>query len=138
MGSENIFLHSMQHKQSIAELVRDINVLCHHAITLTLLMFFFVSSLFIVFLQQLNAPMWQMSNSEHDGLTTNGIAVMRPTGTFESGVSPGEWREVTVMGSVRKLRAQRSSRSPGEPVSFTASSCSLVCVDSVLCLVNLI
>lgn len=65
---------------------------------------------------QANAPMWRMPSQEHDGLTTNGIAYMRPTGTFESGVSPGEWREVTVMGNVRKLRAQRSSRIPGESV----------------------
>lgn len=57
-----------------------------------------------------------MASQEHDGLTTNGIAFMRPIGTFEWGVSPGEWREVTVMGNVRKLRAQRSSRTPGEPV----------------------
>ncbi len=60
--------------------------------------------------------MWQMPNLEHDGLTTNGVAFMRPTGTFESGVTPGEWREVTVMGNVRKLRAQRSARIPGIPV----------------------
>ncbi len=66
---------------------------------------------------QVNAPMWKMSSGEHDGLTTNGIAFMRPSGTFESGVSPGEWREVTVMGSVRTLRVQRSSRQPGEAVS---------------------
>lgn len=61
--------------------------------------------------------MWKMPNQEHDGLTTNGIAFMRPTGTFESGVCPGEWREVTVMGNVRKLRDQRSSRDPGDSVS---------------------
>lgn len=67
--------------------------------------------------------MWQMSNLEHDGLTTNGIAFMRPTGTFESGVCPGEWHEVTVMGNVRRLRAQRSSRSPGMPVSVQQVVC---------------
>ncbi len=61
--------------------------------------------------------MWQMPSLEHDGLTTNGVAFMRPTGTFESGVCPGEWREVTVMGNVRSLREQRSSRIPGEQVS---------------------
>ena len=65
------------------------------------------------------APTWQQSSGECDSLTTNGVALMRPVGTFESGVSPGEWREVTVMGNVRKLRAQRSSRIPGEPVSVT-------------------
>ena len=60
--------------------------------------------------------MWKMPNHEHDGLTTNGIAFMRPTGTFESGVAPGEWREVTVMGNVRALREQRSARIPGNSV----------------------
>ncbi len=63
------------------------------------------------------APTWQLPTGEHDGLTTNGVAFMRPVGVFESGVMPGEWREVTVMGNVRKLRAQRSSRLPGDPVS---------------------
>ena len=41
---------------------------------------------------------------------------MRPVGVFESGVSPGEWREVTVSGHVRKMREMRSARSPGEEV----------------------
>ena len=41
---------------------------------------------------------------------------MRPVGVFESGVSPGGWREVTVNGHVRKMREERSSRVPGEEV----------------------
>ena len=36
---------------------------------------------------------------------------------FESGVEPGEWREVTVMGNIRERRPLRSSREPGPPVS---------------------
>ena len=78
-----------------------------------------------------------MPSLEHDGLTTNGIAFMRPTGTFESGVAPGEWREVTVMGNVRKLRAQRSSRIPGSPVSHVSFSvCCVVfcCVCASVCM----
>ena len=67
---------------------------------------------------QVNAPIWTLPTREHDGLTTNGVAFMRPTGSFESGVHPGEWREVTVMGNVCKLRPQRSSRTPGEIVSL--------------------
>ena len=63
------------------------------------------------------APTWQLRTGEHDGLTTNGVAFMRPVGNFESGVSPGEWQEVTVMGNTRKLRNQRSSRIPGDTVS---------------------
>ena len=67
---------------------------------------------------QLNAPKWQMPNLEYDGLTTNGITFMRPTGTYESGVAPGKWRKVTVMGNVCKLRAKRSSKIPGSLVSL--------------------
>lgn len=63
-----------------------------------------------------NAPMWQTVSGEHDGLTTNGVAFMRPVGIFESGVAPSEWREVSVMGNVLKLREQRSSRNPGASV----------------------
>ena len=69
------------------------------------------------------APTWTTSGGDYDGLTTNGVAFMRPTGNFESGVEPGEWREVTVMGSVRQLRKQRSARIPGDPVS-----CLFVCL----------
>ena len=50
---------------------------------------------------------------------------MRPVGVFESGVSPGEWREVTVNGQVRKMRKERSSRSPGVEVSISHSCSSL-------------
>ncbi len=42
---------------------------------------------------------------------------MRPVGTFESGVTPSEWREASVMGNMLKLREQRSARTPGESVS---------------------
>ena len=54
---------------------------------------------------------------------------MRPVGNFESGVSPGEWREVTVMGNVRKLRTQRSSRIPGDPVRSPLIALSIVCIE---------
>ncbi|CAI8030835.1 E3 ubiquitin-protein ligase pellino homolog 2 [Geodia barretti] len=59
------------------------------------------------------APSWQNRSGEYDGVTTNGVAYMRPVGVFESGVSPGEWREVTVNGHVRKMRKERSSRCTG-------------------------
>jgi pellino protein len=62
------------------------------------------------------APSWQNRSGEYDGVTTNGVAYMRPVGVFESGVSPGEWREVTVNGHVRKMRKERSSRCPGVEV----------------------
>ena len=64
------------------------------------------------------APTWVDSiTGDTDGLTTNGVAILRPIGAFESGVEPGEWMEVTVMGNVRKMRPERSSRIPNSPVS---------------------
>ena len=65
---------------------------------------------------QTMAPTW-VTFEGSDGLTTNGVVVMHPQGYFEPGVEGGAWQEVTVMGNVRKMRAKRSSRSPGEPVS---------------------
>lgn len=63
------------------------------------------------------APTWVDSiTGDTDGLTTNGVAILRPIGAFESGVEPGEWMEVTVMGNVRKMRPERSSRIPNSPL----------------------
>ena len=67
------------------------------------------------------APSWQNRSGEYDGVTTNGVAYMRPVGVFESGVSPGEWREVTVNGHVRKMRKERSSRCTGVEVRISPS-----------------
>jgi pellino protein len=63
------------------------------------------------------APTWSSgATNESDGLTTNGVMLMHPSGYFEQGVSPGEWREVTVMGNIRKVRAKRSAKTPGSPI----------------------
>ncbi|XP_019850677.1 PREDICTED: pellino isoform X1 [Amphimedon queenslandica] len=63
------------------------------------------------------APTWSDSETgATDGLTTNGVTLLRPQGVFESGVEPGEWREVTVMGNLRERRPLRSSREPGPPI----------------------
>ena len=68
-------------------------------------------------LLQTLAPTWLSPKSnESDGLTTNGVMFMRPSGHFEPGVASGPWREVTVMGGVRELRAKRSSKTPGAEV----------------------
>ena len=64
------------------------------------------------------APTWIDSvTGDTDGLTTNGITILRPVGVFESGVEPAQWQEVTVMGNIREMRPQRSSRTPGSAVS---------------------
>ena len=70
-------------------------------------------------LLQTLSPTWSSgANNESDGLTTNGILLMHPSGYFEQGVTPGEWRVVTVMRSIRKTQLKRSSKSPGSPVSL--------------------
>ena len=64
-------------------------------------------------------PTWSSgANNKSDGLTTNGILLMHSSGYFEQGVTSGEWREGTVMGSIRKTRLKRSSKSPGSPASL--------------------
>ena len=65
------------------------------------------------------APTWIDVNGDSDGLTTNGVAILRPVGSFESGVEPGQWMEVTVMGNIRKMRPERSTRTPNSPVGKT-------------------
>ena len=75
--------------------------------------------LYYILFFQAAAPTWSDSETgTTDALTTNGITLLRPKGVFESGVEPGEWREVTVMGNVRERRPLRSSRELGSPVSI--------------------
>ncbi len=60
------------------------------------------------------ATKWQ-ENGNMDGLTTNGVLLMHPEGEFVGGGGkPGEWREVSVDGSVFSLREARSSSKRGE------------------------
>ncbi|XP_071962354.1 E3 ubiquitin-protein ligase pellino homolog 1-like [Antedon mediterranea] len=48
-----------------------------------------------------------------DGLTTNGILIMKPIGGFDGNAKPGVWREVSVCGHVYKLRETRSAQERG-------------------------
>lgn len=49
-----------------------------------------------------------------DGLTTNGILLMHPQGSFCGGDSePGVWREVSVCGGIYTLRESRSAQQRG-------------------------
>ncbi|XP_054721199.1 protein pellino-like [Uloborus diversus] len=57
------------------------------------------------------ATKWQQ-NGEIDGLTTNGILIMHPQGSFSAG-QPGIWREVSVGGGVYALRESRSAPEKG-------------------------
>ncbi|XP_069681572.1 protein pellino isoform X3 [Periplaneta americana] len=59
------------------------------------------------------ATKWQESR-EIDGLTTNGVLIMHPRGSFCGGeAKPGLWREVSVGGGVFSLRESRSAQQKG-------------------------
>ncbi|XP_044730728.1 protein pellino isoform X1 [Chrysoperla carnea] len=59
------------------------------------------------------ATKWQ-ENREIDGLTTNGVLIMHPRGSFcGGGAKGGLWREVSVGGGVFSLRESRSAQQKG-------------------------
>ncbi|XP_025105862.1 protein pellino-like [Pomacea canaliculata] len=47
------------------------------------------------------------SEDDIDGLTTNGVFVMKPVGGFTPSAKPGVWREISVGGNVFSLRESR-------------------------------
>ncbi|KTG06860.1 hypothetical protein cypCar_00035660 [Cyprinus carpio] len=51
-----------------------------------------------------------------DGLTTNGILVMRPQHGFTCESKAGSWREISVCGNVFMPRETRSAQKPGKLV----------------------
>nr|CAD7195264.1 unnamed protein product [Timema douglasi] len=62
------------------------------------------------------ATKWQELR-EIDGLTTNGVLIMHPSGSFVGGEpNIGRWREVSVGGGVFKLRESRSAQQKGSVV----------------------
>jgi hypothetical protein len=68
-------------------------------------------------LLQEKATKWH-ENGEIDGLTTNGVLVMHPRGSFCGGEAKcGLWREVSVGGGVYSVRGPRSAQRKGEVVS---------------------
>ena len=76
------------------------------------------------------APTWTDAiTGTTDGLTTNGIAILRPVGVFESGVNPDQWHEITVMGNVRQMRPNRLVREPGAPVIYSLIKLKFICDD---------
>lgn len=46
---------------------------------------------------------------EIDGLTTNGVFIMKPQEGFYPPGKPGVWREVSVGGAIYPLRESRSA-----------------------------
>lgn len=44
-----------------------------------------------------------------DGLTTNGVFIMKPQGGFNASSVPGMWREISVGGAIYPLRESRST-----------------------------
>jgi hypothetical protein len=68
---------------------------------------------------QEKATKWQ-ENREIDGLTTNGVLIMHPRGSFCGGEAKfGLWREVSVGGGVFSLRESRSAQQKGLVVSVS-------------------
>jgi hypothetical protein len=69
---------------------------------------------------QEKATKWH-ENGQIDGLTTNGVLVMHPRGSFCGGEAKcGMWREVSVEGGVFSVRGPRSSQRKGVAVSVLA------------------
>lgn len=62
------------------------------------------------------AAKWWCSDSQMDGLTTNGVLVMRPRHGFTCESKPGPWREISVCGNVFTLRETRSAQKRGKLV----------------------
>ncbi|XP_026103628.1 E3 ubiquitin-protein ligase pellino homolog 1-like [Carassius auratus] len=62
------------------------------------------------------AAKWWCSDSQMDGLTTNGVLVMRPQHGFTCESKAGSWREISVCGNVFKLRESRSTQKHGKPL----------------------
>lgn len=62
------------------------------------------------------ATKWETS-LDMDGLTTNGILIMHPNGSFSEGNgTPGIWREVSIGGAIYSLRMSRSAPVKGNAV----------------------
>uniref|UniRef100_A0A8C0IXA4 Pellino E3 ubiquitin protein ligase family member 3 n=1 Tax=Chelonoidis abingdonii TaxID=106734 RepID=A0A8C0IXA4_CHEAB len=68
------------------------------------------------------AAKWRMPDGLMDGLTTNGVLVMHPTGGFSEDSAPGVWREISVCGNVYALRDSRSAQQRGKLVRETESN----------------
>lgn len=71
-----------------------------------------------VFFFKEKATKWQENGREIDGLTTNGVLIMHPKGSFCGGEAKfGSWLETSVGGGVFSLRESRSAQQIGRPVS---------------------
>lgn len=63
------------------------------------------------------ATKWQEGRGEIDGLTTNGVLIWHPRGSFCGGdAKTGLWREVSVGGGIFSLRQTRSAQQKGKVV----------------------
>ena len=65
---------------------------------------------------QEKATKWY-SGGEIDGLTTNGVLIVRPVGGFSQGSKAGVWREASVGGGIYALRDSRSTPQKNSLVS---------------------
>ena len=84
----------------------------------------------VVVCEQEKATKWY-SGGEIDGLTTNGVLIVRPVGGFSQDSKAGVWREASVGGGIYALRDSRSTPQKNSLVSHHLSL-SLSCGRSVL------
>lgn len=67
---------------------------------------------------QEKATTWQENGRDIDGLTTNGVLIMHPRGSFCGGEAKcGYWLETSVEGGVLSLRESRSAQQKGQVAS---------------------
>ncbi|XP_051561576.1 E3 ubiquitin-protein ligase pellino homolog 1 [Myxocyprinus asiaticus] len=62
------------------------------------------------------AAKWWCADGQMDGLTTNGVLVMRPQHGFTCESKPASWREISVCGNVFTLGGTRLAQKPGKMV----------------------
>ena len=74
-------------------------------------------------LSQEKAVKWY-SEEDIDGLTTNGVFVMKPINGFTPSGKPGVWREISVGGNVFSLRESRPMPHKSHQVCYTVVICS--------------
>ena len=68
----------------------------------------------MIFIFQEKATKWYENGREIDGLTTNGILIMHPRGSFVGGEAKCRfWLEASVGGGVFSLRESRSAQQKG-------------------------
>lgn len=79
--------------------------------------------------KQERAVLWKNDDGTVDALTTNGVLLCNPEGSYSGGeLEAGVWREVSVFGSIFSIRGPRSSQMKGRKVRYTTK---MKCIPSL-------